>query len=71
MAEGNSWLTNYDIFVAAGEKNRAVVASNTVKITDGMLDLTFTSKSDRASVYAVEVVPENSEARLAWENQFV
>jgi hypothetical protein len=60
-AEGISWLSNYDIFVAAGNAaNRAVVATKSITVADGSLTLDFTSLVNRACVSAIEVVPQTT-----------
>jgi hypothetical protein len=59
-AEGGSWLSNYDIFVAAGGANRAVVETKNVTVNDGTLNLNFTSLVNRACVAAIEVLPANA-----------
>lgn len=60
IAEGTAWLTNYDVYVAAGGKNRAWVEPKNITVSDGYLDLSFVSVVDRACVSAIEVVPYNS-----------
>ena len=62
--EGKSWLTNYDIYAAAGGAKKAVVASKTITVADGMLNLNFVSLVDKASIVAIEIVPATSGTRL-------
>ncbi|QMU30380.1 choice-of-anchor tandem repeat GloVer-containing protein [Adhaeribacter radiodurans] len=64
-AEGTSWLTNYDIFAAAGGARKAVIATKNVLVTDGMLHLSFISVVDKACVAAIEVIPVANSNRLA------
>ncbi|QNF31329.1 DNRLRE domain-containing protein (plasmid) [Adhaeribacter swui] len=64
-AEGISWLTNYDIYAAAGGAKKAIVASKTIMVKDGMLNLNFVSLVDKASIAAIEVVPVTAGARQA------
>ncbi len=64
-AEGVHWLTNYDIFAAAGGANRAIVVSKAVTVTDGKLEVVLTSVTDRASLAAIEVMPVVSGLRKA------
>jgi hypothetical protein len=59
-AEGAAWLTNYDIFVAAGGKNIAKVETRNVTVSDGYLDLSFVSVLDKALICAVEVIPAST-----------
>ncbi len=59
-AEGAAWLTNYDVFASAGGKNKAKVETINVTVSDGFLDLSFTSVVDRAMVCAIEVIPAAS-----------
>ncbi|QNF34430.1 DNRLRE domain-containing protein [Adhaeribacter swui] len=64
-AEGISWLTNYDIYAAAGGAKKAIVASKTIMVQDGMLNLNFVSVVDKASIAAIEISPVTTGARLA------
>ena len=55
--EGSRKLTNFDIFAAAGGAMRAVQKSIPVTITDGMLNIDFTSgAADLPRVSAIEVI---------------
>ena len=64
-AEGASWLTGYDIYVAAGGTKKAVVAAKTITVADGTLNLAFVSVIDKASIAAIEIIPAATSARLA------
>ena len=55
-AEGTLMLDDYDIFAAAGARNKAVDQSFTVTVNDGVLNLAFTGVLDNALVSAVQVV---------------
>lgn len=59
-AEGAAWLSNYDIFAAAGASKRAVTAIKTVTVSDGFLTLNFASLIDRACVSAIQVLPQTA-----------
>jgi hypothetical protein len=59
-AEGAAWLSNYDVFAAAGGIRRAKTESRSVTVSDGYLDLSFTSLVDKALVCAIEIVPVTS-----------
>ncbi|MEQ9031364.1 MAG: malectin domain-containing carbohydrate-binding protein, partial [Aggregatilineales bacterium] len=55
--EGNTVLDNYDVFVAAGAINTAVVESIYVEITDGTLDLDFIkTPANNPSIKGIEVI---------------
>ncbi|PSR54837.1 hypothetical protein AHMF7605_15665 [Adhaeribacter arboris] len=66
-AEGASWLSNYDIYTAAGGAKRALIVSKTINVSDGTLNLRFTSTVDKACVAAIEVVPVAGAERLEME----
>jgi len=63
--EGTAWLTNYDIVAAAGGTQKAIVATKNFTISDGILNLTFTSVVDKACVSAIEVLPAETAETLA------
>jgi Malectin domain len=54
-AEGISILNNFDIFAAAGGKNKLIVKALSVTVTDGVLNLVFTGNVDNAKVDAIEI----------------
>jgi hypothetical protein len=54
--EGNLLLDNYDIFAAAGGNNTAVSATFLVPVSDGQLNINFSSSLKGAMVAAIEVV---------------
>jgi len=54
--EGSNVLTNFDVVAAAGGRNTAVDRSFTVEVTDGVLDISFTSqRGDKPIVNAILV----------------
>jgi hypothetical protein len=55
--EGQSLLNNYDLWTDAGGKNKAIVKTFTVNVTDGILNLNFTASKDQAKVDFIEVIP--------------
>lgn len=59
--EGQQKLTNFDIVAAAGA-NTALVESFPVTISDGKLDMNFTSVVSNAALSAFELVPVDSPA---------
>jgi hypothetical protein len=59
-AEGTQILSNYDIVADAGAANKAVIKSFPVTISDGQLDLAFTSVVNYAEVSAIELVPAST-----------
>ncbi|QMU27671.1 choice-of-anchor tandem repeat GloVer-containing protein [Adhaeribacter radiodurans] len=63
-AEGAIWLTNYDIYAAAGGARKAVVATRNVTVSDGTLNLNFISTVDKACVSAIEVLPVSGTEQL-------
>jgi len=56
-SEGQSLLTNYDIWADAGGKNQAIVKTFTVNVTDGTLNLNFAASKDQAKVDFIQVTP--------------
>ncbi|RDC64558.1 hypothetical protein AHMF7616_03172 [Adhaeribacter pallidiroseus] len=66
-AEGNSWLTNYDIYAAADGVRRAVVVTKNITVSGNTLNLNFVSTVDKACVSAIEVLPVAGAERLAEE----
>ncbi|QMU28764.1 choice-of-anchor tandem repeat GloVer-containing protein [Adhaeribacter radiodurans] len=56
-AEGVSWLSNYDIFAAAGGARKALIVTKSIIISDGILNVRFISIVDKACVSAIEVLP--------------
>jgi uncharacterized repeat protein (TIGR03803 family) len=68
-AEGSNWLTNYDIFAAAGGMRRAIVATKNITVSGNTLNLNFVSTLDKACVSAIEVLPVAGAERLAQKVQ--
>ena len=52
---GQGQLSNYDIFIAAGGANKAVIETFTVNVTDGGLTITFNSITEFAKISGIEV----------------
>lgn len=58
--ENGKYVTNsLDIFALAG-KNKAYIKSYAVQVTDGILNINFTSVTDNAKVSAIEIIPANN-----------
>jgi hypothetical protein len=55
-AEGQDIFTDLDLFVAASGANKAITRSIDVIVSDGTLNLTFTSTVDQAKVDAIYIV---------------
>jgi fibronectin type 3 domain-containing protein len=56
-AEGNTILDDFDIYAAAGGKNKAVVREfNGIAVSDGTLNLDFQASVDNTSIAAIEVL---------------
>ncbi|PSR51947.1 hypothetical protein AHMF7605_28985 [Adhaeribacter arboris] len=68
-AEGASWLSNYDIFALAGGARKALVATKTVSVSDGILNVSFVSIVDKACVAALEVIPVAGAERQEMEGE--
>lgn len=56
--EGNPALSDYDIFADAGGAQQAVVRTVLAEVTDGTLNLDFTSIANNAKVSAIELIPQ-------------
>ena len=54
--EGNLLIDNYDIFVAAGGANTAVMQTFLVPVSDGQLNIVFSASAQRSAIAAIEVV---------------
>jgi endoglucanase len=48
---------DFDVFVKAGGALHAYVETVNVEVTDGKLDITFTSKLDNPEINAIEIAP--------------
>ncbi len=55
--EGKVVLPNFDIYAAANGKNKAIVRSFPITITDGSVRLDFINRIDKAKVNAVAIIP--------------
>ena len=60
--EGTPWLTSYDIVKKVGPL-KATTETVTVTVTDGSLNIAFTTNVDQAKVAAIEVLSGSSTAR--------
>jgi hypothetical protein len=56
--EGQPKLTNYDIIAKAGAALKAVQESFLVEVTDGVLNVNFTTVADNAKISAIEIIPQ-------------
>jgi predicted heme/steroid binding protein len=59
IENGKAVTNSLDIFALAG-KNKAYIKSYAVQVTDGMLNINFTTVTDNAKVSAIEVIPGNT-----------
>jgi hypothetical protein len=57
--EGNTILTNFDIFAQAG-KNAALIKTFTKSVTDGTLNLTFTKVVNAPEINAIAITPADT-----------
>lgn len=57
--EGQPKLSNFDIFTTAGGALKALEKSFNVAVTDGQLNINFTSVVNNAKVNAIEIIPFN------------
>jgi hypothetical protein len=55
-------LTDYDIFVAAGGANTAVIEAFMITVTDGGLTIDFTNKVESAKISGIEILGEGNVA---------
>jgi hypothetical protein len=62
---GAKELTNFDIFVAAGGINKAIVREFPVSIADGNVTIDFIRQVENAKVSAIEILPVSNVGRLA------
>ncbi|MGA2800875.1 MAG: malectin [Verrucomicrobiota bacterium] len=49
---------NFDIWVKAGGPLRAYIETVSVEVTDGKLDISFTSKTENPEINGIEIIPE-------------
>jgi alcohol dehydrogenase (cytochrome c) len=54
---GGHEFKDFDVFVKAGGVQRAYVETVPVEITDGKLDITFTSKVENPEINGIEIIP--------------
>jgi hypothetical protein len=54
---GTTVLSSFDIFAAAGAKNKAVDKTFTTSVTNGTLAIGFTTALDNAKIDAIQIVP--------------
>lgn len=64
VESGKGTLTNYDIYAQAGANTAIVETFSSIAVTDGTLNISFTTVTDNAKVNAIEIVP-NSGTRIA------
>jgi hypothetical protein len=55
--EASRMLTNFDVFAEAGQRNKAVLKSRDVMVSDGTLNIDFTAVAANPMINAIEVVP--------------
>ncbi|RDC63891.1 malectin domain-containing carbohydrate-binding protein [Adhaeribacter pallidiroseus] len=55
--EGQIVLPNFDIYAAANGKNKTIVRSFPVTITDGSVQLDFINQIDKAKINAIAIIP--------------
>jgi hypothetical protein len=55
--ENQPKLSNYDIIAQAGGTLKAIQESFLLEVTDGVLNINFTSVNDNAKISAIEVIP--------------
>ena len=48
---------DFDVFAKAGGANRAYVETVNVEVTDGKLDITFTSNIENPQINGIEIIP--------------
>ena len=66
--EGVQALENYDIFAASGGQKIAVLQSFDTVVTDGNLDVDFTTIKDNAKISAIEIVKLGTGGPLSYIN---
>lgn len=54
---GGHEFKDFDVFVKAGGVQRAYVETVNVEVTDGKLDITFTSKIENPEINGIEIIP--------------
>jgi Malectin domain len=64
-AEGNTIITNFDIYAAAGEANKAIIKTIEVTVTDGVLNLGFTASVDNAKISAIELLSSATQTSVS------
>lgn len=55
----NQEFKDFDVFKKAGGALRAYVETVAVEVTDGSLDITFTSQVENPEINAIEIIPES------------
>ena len=60
--EGKRFLTDLDVFAAAGGADKAIVRTVTTDVTDGVVNLDFLANVQYAKVSAIEILPLDSTA---------
>ncbi len=64
VENGKGVLTNYDIHAQAGANTAKVETFSSIAVTDGTLNITFTTVTNNAKVCAIEIIP-NINTRIA------
>ena len=54
---GATVLSNFDVFVAAGGANKALVKTFTTTVSNGGLDIGFTAVTNNAEINGIQVIP--------------
>jgi hypothetical protein len=60
IENGKGILTNYDIHALAGANTAKVETFSSIAVTDGTLNITFTTVTNNAKVNAIEIIPNNN-----------
>ncbi len=64
IENGKGTLSNYDIYAQAGANTAKVETFSNISVTDGTLNIAFTTVTNNAKVCAIEIIP-NSSTRIA------
>ncbi len=63
--ENTTVLTKYDVFVAAGGIDKAIVRSFDTTVTDGVMTIDFIRQIENAKISAIEILPRDATAPAA------
>jgi hypothetical protein len=64
IENGKGTLTNYDIHALVGANTAKIETFSSISVTDGTLNITFTTVTNNAKVNAIEIIP-NTNTRVA------